>query len=90
MADRQDVVAADENVDLAAFQLHIRSVGRRLERVDDDEQRVVVLLDLRSLVTLARVLDGERMEIELQGHLVDLFFVGSNSATQTKHSGRVT
>ena len=40
---------------------------------------------------LARVLDGERMEIELQRpSRRSLPVVGSNSATQTKHSGRVT
>ena len=73
VAHRQDVVAADEDVDLAAGQLVVRPFGRRLERVQDDEQRVVVLLDLRPLVALARVLDGERMEAELRRHLVDLF-----------------
>ncbi len=47
-------------------------VGRGLERVQHDEQRIVVFLDLRPLVALVRVLDRERMEAELLGHLVDL------------------
>jgi hypothetical protein len=62
----------DEDVDLAADELVVRRFGDGLERLQHDEELIVVLLDLRPLVAAARVLDGERMEVELRRHLVDL------------------
>jgi hypothetical protein len=44
-------------------------VGRRL---DDDEQRLVVELDLGPLMGLDRVLDGELVEVELAGDRLEL------------------
>src|SRR5881397_1357909 len=47
--------------------LHLAHHTRRrlLERVEDDEVVVVVLVDLRPFVPLLRILDGERMKIQL-------------------------
>jgi hypothetical protein len=39
-------------------------VGRRRGPVDDEEDIVVVLLELRALAELLRVLEGERVEAE--------------------------
>ena len=43
-----------------------------LDRVQDGEQRIAVLLDLRPLVAVARVVDGELVQAELLRHLVEL------------------
>jgi hypothetical protein len=42
-----------------------------LEQVDDREQAVAILLELRPLVTVIGVLDGQRMQVEFQSHLVE-------------------
>ena len=39
-------------------------VGRRRRPVDDEEDEVVVLLELRALAELLRVLERERVEVE--------------------------
>ena len=66
-ADRQDVVRAREDVDLADAQA--LAVG--LEQVQDDEQGIAVVLDLRPLVPVLRVLDRERVQSELRLHLLE-------------------
>ncbi len=68
LAHRKHVVAADEDVDLADLQL----VAGHLHRVHHHEEQVAVLLDLRPLMPLARVLHGERMQVELLLHLGEL------------------
>ena len=58
--DDRVLLHEDRYLDLA------HDVGRRLlERVEDDEVVVVVLVDLRPLVPLLRVLDRERVQTEL-------------------------
>ena len=73
MADGEDVIRADEEIDLAGDEL-VAAVGRllALDRVQDGEQRVAILLDLGALVAVARVLDGELVQAELLRHLVEL------------------
>ena len=68
----QEIIGADEHRDLAHAQRRIGPLGRLLDSVHHGEQRVLVLLDLRALVALARVLDGKRVERELLLHLVEL------------------
>ena len=50
----------------------LSSSPRDLDRVQHDEQRVAVLLDLRPLVAVARVLDRELVQVELLLHLLEL------------------
>ena len=72
MAHGDDEVRADEEEDLAERHgLLAVDVARRL---DHDEQRVVVDLELRALVRLERVLDGELVELERGPHLRELLF----------------
>jgi hypothetical protein len=70
VARREHEVRADEDVDLAHHQL----VGRlQLDRVQHGEERVVVFLDLRPLVAVPRVLDGQVVQAEFLLHLRELF-----------------
>ncbi len=61
MAHRDDVAAADEEMRLAEGDAAVD----HLRRARDDEQAVAVLLDLRPLMGVARVLDGEIVQAEL-------------------------
>ncbi len=71
--DRQHVIDADKDVDLADAQLVAAILAADdLGRMQHGEQRVAVFLDLRPLVTLARILDGELVEVELARDLVEL------------------
>jgi hypothetical protein len=45
----------------------------RLRAVDDDEREVVIDVDLRALVELLGILDGERMELENLAQDVEVF-----------------
>ena len=67
MPHRDDVVLADEDVRLA--ELDVRRRAAQLRGAQHDEQRVVVLLELRPLVGVVRVLDGEVVQVELALHL---------------------
>ena len=60
---RHDVVLADEHVRLA--ELDVRRRAAHLRRAQDHEQRVVVDLELRPLVRVVGVLDGEIVQVEL-------------------------
>ena len=60
----------DEDVELAEGLLLVE-IGAR--RVEDQEEVVVVLLDLRPLALVAGVLDGERMEMEEPRHHLEVF-----------------
>ena len=74
---REHVVGTDEDIDFADQELLGAVVVLHfLDRLQDGEQRIAVLLDLRALVTLARVLDGELVEAELERHLVQLLARG--------------
>ena len=57
----EDETRSDEAGDLDRLELAFV----RLELVDDDEEMLVVLLELRSLLGLFRVLDGELVQAEL-------------------------
>jgi len=63
-------VGSEEQVQLAELDLlQLVDVARGLE---DDEQRVAVPLELRPLVGLDGVLDGQLMQVELMGHRGEL------------------
>ena len=81
VAHREHEVRADEDVDLADDQL---VGGPDLDRVQDREQRVAVLLDLRTLVAVARVLDRESCRPNSRCIFSSSSGVASLSATQTK------
>ena len=66
MADRQHEAGADEDVDLA--ELHLLDVVQVRRGAKDDEERVAVALELRTLVGDDRVLDRELVQAELLGH----------------------
>src|SRR3954469_8924656 len=70
VGDRDQVVGADEHVDLGGVEPADHLVVAR--EVENDEQVVVVLVDLRALVAREHVLVVERMEVEvlLQPRLV--------------------
>ncbi len=73
VADRDDEVVADEDHDLAGLDVRRRvDVAQRLE---DDEEGVVVALDLGPLPAGEDVLDGERVELELLVDHVELGLV---------------
>ena len=66
LGERRAVVAVhgDEEA-LGVEAMHLdEAVLVRDRAVDDDEDEVVVLVDLRALAELLRVLDGQRMELE--------------------------
>ena len=65
VADRHDEVATDEHVDLAG--LHRVLLVDVPERLEDEEQRVAVVLELGPLVGVAGVLDGQRVQVEGAG-----------------------
>jgi hypothetical protein len=58
--------------DLAAqqFVFAIRRLDL-LDRVQHREQRIAVFLDLGTLVAVTRVVDGQFVQAELLGHLVE-------------------
>jgi hypothetical protein len=83
VAHGQHVVLAHEDVDLADGQ----AIGADVHGVQDDEQRVAILLDLRPLVAVAGVLDGQLVQgtrciASSSGPS------GSDRATHTKHPDR--
>ena len=84
VAHRDDVAAAQEHVDLAELDaLLVLEVARAAQR---DEPVLVVLLDLRPLMRLARVLDGQLVQRELAARRSSSPGVGSVMPTQTKPS----
>lgn len=71
VAHRQNVVGADEHIDLAEGELaRMRRIG--LQQVHHGEQGLTVLLDLRSLMSVTCVLHGEFVQVELGAHFVQL------------------
>ena len=62
VGERDQVVGPDEDVDLGRVEARDRLVVAR--EVQDDEQVVVVLVDLRALVARVDVLVVERVEVE--------------------------
>ena len=71
----EDEVGADEDVHLA--ELDLLGVVEVARRAQDDEQRVAVALELRTLVGDDRVLDGELVQLECLGQCRDLVLLGS-------------
>ena len=72
--DRDDEVVADEEHDLAGL-----DVARRLDvaqRLEHDEHRRLVLLDLGALVAVDGVLDGQRVQVQLLVDEVELLVGG--------------
>ena len=64
LPDRQHVVAADEDVDFADAEL----LARHVDGMQDGEDGVAVLLDLRPLVAVARVLHRQLVQVEFVLH----------------------
>ena len=62
MTDRDDIAVPDEQVRLAEGDAPCND----LRGARDDEQRVAILLDLRTLMRLAGILDGQLMQAELR------------------------
>ena len=63
VADGNDVVRAYEDVGLAELDVRRRSVP--LRRSEHDEQRPFVDFELRPLVCVVGILDGEIVQVEL-------------------------
>jgi hypothetical protein len=68
VADGQDVIRADENIDLADFQL----ISFHVHQMHDRKHGIAVFLDLGSLMAMARVLHREIVQAELVLHLLQL------------------
>jgi len=64
-----DRVMGDEDRDLVVVH---DARARCLEGIEDDEVVRLVLIDLGALVTMLRILDGERMKLELFGNELEL------------------
>src|SRR5207237_822059 len=62
-------VMGDEDRDLVVVH---DARARCLEGIEDDEVVRLVLIDLGALVTMLRILDGERMKLELFGNELEL------------------
>ena len=80
VADGDDEVGADEDHDLAGLD-DLAGLGHRLvldvvHRLEDQEQRLVVAFQLRPLVGVHRVLDGQFVQAEHVGDGLHLVFVG--------------
>ena len=80
VADRDDEVGSDEDHDLAglddfAGQVH-RLVGNVIDRLQDQEQRVVVAFDLGSLVGVHGILDRQCVQAVDLGNCLHLELVG--------------
>ena len=71
-AHRQDVVAPDEDVDLADAQLAVDG----LDHVQHREQEIAVLLDLRPLMAVPCIFDRQRMQVELGLHQLQRARIG--------------
>ena len=69
LVDRHDRVSRDEDRKLVESDLPGR---RRLDRVEHDEVVILVLVDLRPLMAVLGILDGERMESELRRDTCEL------------------
>lgn len=69
VADRDEEVLADEDVELAEFHLlrRVQVTGG----AQDDEEGVAVTFQLGALMGLQGVLDGQRVEVELGGQGVE-------------------
>ena len=69
MPDADDVALADEEVRLAEGDAAVD----QLRGAGDDEERVAILLELRALVGVLGVLDGEVVQAELALHPLQQF-----------------
>jgi hypothetical protein len=77
MTDGNKISFPDEQMGLAKCD----AVANELSGARHDEQPVAILFDLRSLVGVIRVLDGEIVQLELplhNGQESDIGFVQSN------------
>ncbi len=80
VSDRHHEVGTDEDHDLAGLD-DLPGLGDRLvldvvDRLEDHEQRLVVALQLRSLMRVHRVLDGQLVQAEHIADGLHLMFVG--------------
>jgi hypothetical protein len=72
VADADDIALADEDMGFAEGDALIDHLGR----AGDDEERVAILLELRALMSVGRVLDRERMQVELLLHAAQQVGIG--------------
>ena len=85
MPQRDHEVGADEQVQLAEFDL--LDVVEVAGGPEHDEQGVAVAFELRALMGLDRVLDGELMQLELRGERTQFALVGRYNPIQVIPSG---
>jgi hypothetical protein len=83
VADGDDVVAADEDVGLAIGD----AVALEMRGSRDDEELVAKDVDLRHLMRLERILDGEGMQAELLLQDAQLMLVGLDQADPGELAG---
>ena len=83
VADREHVALADEDVHFA----HPHFGTLDFEHVQNREERSAVLLDLRTLMAVARVLHGQRMQVELPLKELELGRIGIGDGDPHKTSG---
>src|SRR6185503_3205218 len=80
VAARRVLAAYRDEVALRVEDVHLDEpvdVGRRRRPVDDEEDEVIVLLELRALAELLRVLERERMEVENVPQHREVFRLGA-------------
>ena len=83
MPDADDIAGADEQMRLAEGDAPVD----QLRGAGDDEQRVAILLDLRPLVRMLGILDGQVMQVELRLHARQQLRSGSSRPIQTTWPG---
>lgn len=79
MADADDIAVADKDMRFAKRDALVDQLGR----AGDDEERVAILLELRTLMGVRRVLDRERMQVELLLHAMEQIGIGPSKPIQT-------
>ncbi len=76
MANRHDIALSDEQMRFAES----NSAIQNLRRTSNNEQRITVLLDLRLLMGLGGILDGQRMQLQLSLDALEQFVAGLEQA----------
>lgn len=72
MADADDIAVADKDMRFAKRDALVDQLGR----AGNDEERVAILFELRALMGVRRVLDRERMQVELLLHAMEEVGIG--------------
>ena len=69
---RQDVIAADEHVEIA----HRKTLPVRLDQVQHGKQGIIVFFEFGALITIARIFHCQIMQTKLDLHLRHFFRAG--------------